>query len=152
MRYTTLIDLRDYPGLYRNHNVRLVYMHLVLVAGYHDVNRDIVSASLRTMAADIGVSMSALRHALTVLSKAKLIQRRQGRLFVAKWLPEQKVTKRRGTQLDAKTQAAVNEVYQAMAAPPKEKGPTGYEQIVQMAKAGDPKWIDFCIKHKWKYQ
>lgn len=152
MRYTTLIDLRDYPGLYRNHNVRLVYMHLVLVAGYHDVNRDIVSASLRTMAADIGVSMSALRHALTVLSKAKLIQRRQGRLFVAKWLPEQRVTKRRGTQLDAKTQAAVNEVYQAMAAPPKEKGPTGYEQIVQMAKAGDPKWIDFCIKHKWKYQ
>lgn len=152
MRYTTLIDLRDYPSLYRNHNVRLVYMHLVLVAGYHDANRDIVSVSLRTMTADIGVSMSALRHALTVLSKAKLIQRRQGRLFVAKWLPEQRVTKRRGTQLDEKTQAAVNEVYQAMAAPPKEKGPTGYEQIVQMAKAGDPKWIDFCIKHKWKYQ
>lgn len=152
MRYTTLIDLRDYPGLYRNHNVRLVYMHLVLVAGYHDANRDIVSASLRTMAADIGVSMSALRHALAVLAKAKLIQRRQGRLYVAKWLPEQRVSKRRCTQLDPKTQAAVNEIHQAMTNPPKEKGPSGYEQIVQMAKAGDPKWIDFCKKHKWQYQ
>lgn len=152
MRYTTLIDLRDYPGLYRNHNVRLVYMHLVLVAGYHDSNRDIVSASLRTMAADIGVSMSALRHALAVLAKVKLIQRRQGRLYVIKWLPEQRVSKRRGTQLDPKTQAAVDEIRQAMTNPPKEKGPSGYEQIIQMARAGDPKWIDFCVKHKWKYQ
>ena len=134
MRYTTLIDIRDNPILYRNHNVRLVYLHLVLVAGYHDVNRDIVSASLR------------------VLAKAKLISRRQGRLYVTKWLPEQRTSKRRGTQLDDKTQAAVNEVYQAMSAPPKEKGPNGRQQIIQMAAAGDPKWIDFCKRHKWQYQ
>lgn len=152
MRYTTLIDIRDNPSLYRNHNVRLVYLHLVLVAGYHDANRDIVSASLRTLAVDIGVSMSALRHALAVLAKAKLITRRQGRLYVTKWLPEQRTSKRRGTQLDDKTQAAVNEVYQAMATPPKEKGPNGRQQIIQMAAAGDPKWIDFCKRHKWQYQ
>lgn len=30
-------------------------------------------------------------------------------------------------------------------------GPNGRQQIIEMAKAGDPKWIDFCKRYDWQY-
>lgn len=94
MRYTTLIDITEYPDLYRNTNVRLLYIHLVLKAGYHDENRDVVALSLRSMAADTGLSFGATRHALKVLQKHGLVTIVNGRLSVRKWVAPAPISKR----------------------------------------------------------
>ena len=75
MRYTTVIDISDLPAVYRNQNVRLVYLHLCLKSGYHEDDRDICFLSLRRFAADVGLSISATRHALSVLQRAALIDK-----------------------------------------------------------------------------
>lgn len=94
MRYTTILDLRDWPALYRNHNVRLVYLHLVLIAGYHDNNRDKACISLRQLSADVGLTLSTIRHALTILERQRIIKRTTGGIMVAKWLKEPTITPR----------------------------------------------------------
>lgn len=88
MRYTTILDLRDWPDLYRNHNTRLVYLHLCLVAGYHDYNRDKTSISIRQLAADTGCTVSAVRNSLAQLEKSKIVKKVQGGLLVGKWFKE----------------------------------------------------------------
>lgn len=94
MRYTTILDLRDWPNLYRNINIRLVYLHLCLCSGYHDYNRDVTKISVRGLAADSGLTESAVRHALRQLEKYKIIKRKNGTTMVAKWLKEQSITPR----------------------------------------------------------
>ena len=69
MRYTTVIDISDYRHIYKSANCRLVYLHLVLKAGYHDDDRDIVDVSIRNLAMRVGISVSATRHALRMLEK-----------------------------------------------------------------------------------
>lgn len=94
MRYTTVIDITEMPALYRNHNARLVYLHLCLRCGYHDEDRDVINTSIRRLAGDIGITVAAVRHALNVLEASKLIER-QGTVWnVRKWLPQQTVTPR----------------------------------------------------------
>lgn len=93
MRYTTLIDITPWKH-YRSSNCRLVYLHLVLIAGYHDNDRDEFRCSIRKLAADIGITVSATRYALSVLEKDQLIKRYRGSWYVRKWIPNQAISKR----------------------------------------------------------
>lgn len=99
MRYTTILDLRDWEDLYANMNIRLVYMHLALVAEYHDTNKDLTTISVRKLSEDCGLSVSAVRHALQQLEKNRIIKRRRidrGKMvtWVCKYLKEQPITSR----------------------------------------------------------
>lgn len=75
MRYTTVIDIREFPQIYRNNNAKLVYLHLVLISGYHDEDRDQTPISIRQICYDTGLSLSAVRHSLKVLISAGLLTR-----------------------------------------------------------------------------
>lgn len=102
MRYTTIIDISEFPTIYRNENARLVYLHLVLKSGYHDNDRDLVSISLRRIAAEVGLTLSATRHAIGQLEKAQLLTRQGSIWFVKKWVLEQTITTRAKTQKQQK--------------------------------------------------
>lgn len=70
MRYTKIVDIRDLD-IYKNPNIRLVYLHLCLMA---DSRTNEVTIS-RALACDrIGVTPSAYRNALEQLSKCNLIE------------------------------------------------------------------------------
>ena len=75
MRYTTIIDIREFPQIYRNDHAKLVYLHLVLISGYHDEDRDQTPISIRQISYDTGLSLSAVRHSLKVLISAGLLSR-----------------------------------------------------------------------------
>lgn len=98
MRYTPIIDISEYKTLYQNINVRLVYLHLVLKSGYHDYNRDLISISLRQLSTEVGITLGAVRHALDILTKAKMIYKKDNIYHVRKWLVEQKITSRATTK------------------------------------------------------
>lgn len=98
MRYTTVIDISEEREVYTNHNARLVYLHLCLKAGYEDSNRDYCRCSIRTLAADVGITVAAVRHALHVLAKAALVERRDGGYMVAKFVLDKHITKRPRTK------------------------------------------------------
>lgn len=94
MRYTTVIDISQIPTVYRNVNARILYYHLAMIAGYHDVDRDLVDISIRRLALGAGLTVSATRHALGVLTRAGLLSK-QGQIFIVKkWVEEQTVTTR----------------------------------------------------------
>lgn len=98
MRYTTVIDISEMPEIYRNMTARLIYMHMSLRAGYHDSDRDLVTLSIRRVAAEVGVTVSATRHALHLLEKSGLISR-EGQLWrIKKWVEEQTITTRAKTK------------------------------------------------------
>ena len=94
MRYTTIIDLSEYSSLYRNHNVRLVYLHMVLKSGWHDEDRDILDLSIRALAQGAGLSISTVRHALKQLEKSQLIVRQGNVWSVKKWVLQDTPTPR----------------------------------------------------------
>lgn len=106
MRYTTLIDITQCDALYTNTNIRLVYLHLVLKAGYHDHDKDIVNTSIRRLAADVGISVSATRHAIKQLAKYKMVNQAKGVFAVRKWCPEQPITTRQKLQQQKQQQDA----------------------------------------------
>ena len=92
MRYTTIIDISQTPVLYRSESVRLLYLHLCMRCGYHDNDKGLVRQSIRAMAADTGLTMSAVRHAMSVLEKWSLLKRYRGKLYVRTWCEEQPIT------------------------------------------------------------
>ena len=104
MRYTTVIDISENPLLYRNKTAVLTYVHLCLKAGYHDNDRDIVNISIRNLARDTGVTVSACRHALKVLHGAGLLERSGQSWHVKKWVEEQTITTRAKTKRDMQEQ------------------------------------------------
>lgn len=70
MRYCKIVDIRD-SEVYANHNIRLVYLHLCMMA---DSRTNEVTIS-RALACDrIGVTPSAYRHAIEQLQKVGLIE------------------------------------------------------------------------------
>ena len=75
MRYTTIIDIREFPQIYRNDHAKIVYLHLALISGYHDEDRDQTPISIRQICYDTGLSLSAVRHSLKVLISAGLLTR-----------------------------------------------------------------------------
>lgn len=93
MRYTTIVDIREFP-LYRNPSVRQLYLHLVLVSGYHDSDLDRVAVSVRGLASQTGLTISAVRHALDVMAKAGLVRREGGALMVTKYVLKDGIPKR----------------------------------------------------------
>lgn len=106
MRYTTIIDLSEFPAVYRNKNVRLVYLHLVFKSGYHDNDRDLIDISIRNLAWSVGLSVSATRHALHILEQARMIKRAGPLWHVRKFIIEQEITPRAKTQRESKRAAA----------------------------------------------
>lgn len=94
MRYTTVIDITDFPQIYRNIHARLVYIHMALKAGYHDDDRDICRLSIRSLAADVGITVSATRNALLQLEKSGLISKSSDCWIVKKWVLQETPTPR----------------------------------------------------------
>lgn len=94
MRYTTVIDISEFPQVYRNHNARLVYLHLALKSGWHDADRDQIKTSIRRIAMEVGLTVSATRHALATLERDKLLTRSGDTWTVKKWIIQEIPTPR----------------------------------------------------------
>lgn len=109
MRYTTIIDVRDCPQVYRSVTCRLVYLHLVLKSGYHDHDRDMLRTSLRGLAQDTGCTLSAVRHAVKVLVANKLLVIKGRTWYVRKWVVDQTITTRAQQRAAAKAAAMTKE-------------------------------------------
>lgn len=84
-RYTTILDIRGTKA-YNSPSTRLLYLHLVLTAGYHQDDQDQVTASIRTLARECGMTISATRHAIQVLTELGLLQRQEGKWIVLKFV------------------------------------------------------------------
>lgn len=104
MRYTTVIDISEMPEVYRNMTARLIYVHMSLKAGYHDNDRDLVTLSIRRLSADVGVTVSATRHALHLLERSGLLTRDGQTWRIKKWVEEQTITTRAKTKREMQEQ------------------------------------------------
>ena len=109
MRYTTVIDITQCPDIYRNTNARLLYFHMVLVCGYHDNDKGLVRKSVRQLAAETGITKSAVENALRQLKKFDLVRKNRGRLYVRTWAPEQPITKPKRRAQDIRDQEIARE-------------------------------------------
>lgn len=169
MRYTTIIDIGEFPELYGNRNIRLVYLHLVLRSGYHDDDRDLIAISSRHLAADVGVSHSACRHALQQLLKAGLLTRQGDRWAVKKWVLTAAITARPKTQKQQKDideaarraqeqramerrRAQEKQAREDLLAQGKTPMIAYYEQLQRQAAAGDEHAKQLLIRHKDAYE
>lgn len=169
MRYTTIIDISEYPQLYRSESVRLVYLHLVLKSGYHDNDRDMCGVSIRRLSMETGLSISATRHALQLLEKYAMIRRQGSMTQVRKWVVEQPITSRARTAAQAKRKEIrqAEEIdrerrdKQRMAEEKKREelraaGKTPfmiyYEDLLIKAAAGDPESIRLVEVHRSTYE
>lgn len=101
MRYTTIIDISEFPRLYKNPNIRLLYLHIVLKAGYHNVDRDVVSISPRRIAADTGLTYGAVRHGLELLKSVGLLTVDGSILRVRKYMTQDPISPRPKTEKQA---------------------------------------------------
>lgn len=169
MRYTTIIDLSEYTSLYRNHNVRLVYLHMVLKSGWHDEDRDILDMSIRALAQGVGLSISSVRHALRQLEKSQLIVRQGNVWSVRKWVLQETptprprsmkgkkqidVSERRAaeqTQLDSQLEQMRIEREQMHAAG-KSSFMLYYEALQKKAAAGDVDAQELVARHRATYE
>lgn len=104
MRYTTVIDITEISEVYKNATARLIYLHMSLKAGYHDADRDLVKLSIRRLSADVGVTVSATRHALHQLERVGLLTREGDLWRVKKWVEEQQITTRAKTKREMQEQ------------------------------------------------
>lgn len=169
MRYTTIIDLTEFPALYRSESCRLVYLHLVLKSGYHDSDRDLCDISLRRLATDTGLTLAAVRCALARLANAHMIAKQGTLWYVRKFVLEQPITPRAKTAKQAKR-------IEAMAVQEQEheqrvqrlqieeqkrlnlmnQGKTSlmvwYEQQLERAAAGDKEAADYCERNRLIYE
>ena len=169
MRYTTIIDISEYPSLYKNLNVRLVYLHLVLKCGYHDDDRDLYGVSIRRLAFEVGLTISAIRHALQQLETSGMIRRQGPMLQIRKWVYERPITSRPKSVEKARNQEEADDFErerqqrerdERAAAKKREKlrqqGKTTfmvyYESQLQKAETGDPEAADYCKKYLMTYQ
>lgn len=146
MRYTTIIDISSIRAIYRNFNCRLVYLHLVLRAGYHDDDRDIADISIRRLAIETGLSLSSTRHALKQLLKSGLLQRQGLVWIVTKWVPGDEITPRpRGKQTKADKQAAAASAErQAQTAKLETERSTWRQTQIAAANRGSTPYLDYC--------
>lgn len=168
MRYTTIIDLSEFPTVYRNKNVRLVYLHLVLKSGYHDNDRDLIDISIRNLAWSVGLSVSATRHALHILEQARMLKRSGPLWHVRKFIIEQEITPRSKTQRESKRAAAAavekarNQALNTQLDQERERRQNlqenntsdfiiYYEDVVRRAKAGDVDAQETMRKRKDMY-
>lgn len=73
MRYTTILDLRDWSLLYKNKNIRLLWLHLTLSAAHEGPSKGYYFCTIRQLAEEVGITPGECRHALAQLNKASLI-------------------------------------------------------------------------------
>ena len=106
MRYTTIIDISEMPSVYRNEHARLLYLHMALRSGYHDNDRDICRISIRRLAAEVGLTLSATRHALKVLEASALVKRWGDAFAVRKFVMAAPVTPRPRSEKKRREQEA----------------------------------------------
>lgn len=169
MRYTTIIDITEFPAIYRNPATRLVYLHLCLRSGYHDYDRDISSLSIRRLAYETGLTIGAVRNAMEQLSKYQMIAR-QGQLTkVRKFILEQPISKRAQNKKQAADQkarelrqaeerqaAAVRSERQKAVDTYYQEGKTPfmvyYEEQLVKAKGGDQEAATFCASQEHIYK
>lgn len=169
MRYTTLIDISELPAVYRNVHARLLYLHLTLRAGYHDNDRDIVDISIRRLAMQSGLTVSATRHALAILERAQLIRRDGTTLLVKKWLMDETITPRAKTKREqrARDQASERErenqersrsmendrtQREQLRAQGKTQFMIYYESLAEKAAAGDMDASRSMARHREAYE
>ena len=169
MRYTTIIDITEYPVVYKNHNVQLVYLYLCLKSGYHDHDRDLIEISIRGLAANVRLSIAATRHALDVLQRYKLLSRQGSLWLVKKWVVQESISARPKTARQQR--AAENEARRQMEREAAERqeqverikreqqyasGRTPfmiwYEQKLKEAEAGDPDALRSVNSNKAMYE
>lgn len=112
MRYTTIIDITELPEVYKSISARVLYLHLVCVSGYHTDNQDQVRKSVRALAYETGLTLSAVRHALTVLKAHDLVAHQDGCFIVRKYVqpimatrPKSAAPLKDGTEEAAKQEA-----------------------------------------------
>lgn len=135
MRYTTIVDISEFPTIYRNTNARLVYLHLVLKSGYHDNDRDLVALSLRRIAAEVGLTLSATRHAISQLEKAQLLNRQGPVWFVKKFVLEKSITPRAKSEKKLK-EAEIRERERAIKEEQELREKEEIRKVKEMKKAG----------------
>lgn len=169
MRYTTVIDLSENPSLYRSPTIRLVYLHLALKSGYHDHDRDLVNISIRRLAADTGLTVSAVRCALSRLEAANLISKQGPLWYVKKWVVEAPITSRPRTVRQQKAiearaieeqqreerqrrQAIEEQKRQNLRAQGKTSFMLWYEDLMQKAEAGDQEAQQQVKRHAETYE
>lgn len=109
MRYTTIIDITEMPAVYRNGHARDLYLYMVLKSGYHNEDRDQLRKSIRSLAIDTGMSISAVRHALRVLVNNGLLVPMPGGYLVTKFVIEKKITRRAQNMTDQQLQERARE-------------------------------------------
>lgn len=95
MRYTTIIDIREAPALYRNANTRLIYLELVLGSSYQQETKDRYQGSIRTLATRVGVTVSAVRNSLKHLQALGMVSPIEGGWIVKKWIEQPSIIPRR---------------------------------------------------------
>lgn len=95
MRYTTIIDIREEPALYRNANTRLIYLELVLGSSYQQETKDRYLGSIRLLAARVGITVSAVRNSLRQLQSLGMITPIEGGWIVKKWFDQPAIIPRR---------------------------------------------------------
>ena len=168
MRYTTVIDISEIPIIYRNQNSRLVYLHLALKSGYHDNDRDLCDISIRRLAAEVQLTVSATRHALAILQKFQLIEKYGTLWRVKKFVLEQPITsrpksekKRKEQELEQQRKAAEIEQKQREDEERRKErelrknGKTSFmlyfEEMEEKAAQGDPDAMDSVRKNQKFY-
>lgn len=103
MRYTTIIDISDIPEIYKNHNTRLVYLHLCLFSSYESDTLDVYGGSIRRLAADVGITVAAVRNSLRILFKYGLLKSTEdNKYIVTKYLTRKEIKTRAKTEKEAK--------------------------------------------------
>lgn len=110
MRYTTVIDITEFPTVYRNIHCRILYLHMCLRAGYHDEDRDVYKGSIRTLALHAGLTVSATRHALAVLMAAQLLAKTENGWRVTKWVLTPSITARPKSRQEAADKKAASDI------------------------------------------
>ena len=108
MRYTTIIDVSSIQEVYKNRNAVMLYVHLVFKSGYYDYNKDAYKRSIRGLALECNMTLSATRHALGILQKHKLIKHKDGWWLVRKYIKEQTITPRQ-TKKEVQRNAEIEE-------------------------------------------
>lgn len=107
MRYTTVIDVTEIADVWQNPNITRLYFFMALKCGYHDDDRDILRISLRNLASQASLTLSATRHALKVLENAKLVAHEKEAWKITKFVLDKKPTSR--TQKTTTTMSASEE-------------------------------------------
>lgn len=168
MRYTTIIDITQ-TDIYKNVNARLLYLHLCLRAGYHDDDRDLITISIRNLASQVGLTLSAARFAVFQLERAGLLTHNGSVWRVRKWVDEKTITSRKKDAHEAQKQAkekAAEEARRIQAEKNDEESARRdairnsdktpfeqyYESQVLLAAAGDPHAAEVVEKRKAMYE